>query len=72
LIRKVQRDLPKLHEDRARQFVAHRGDQLFLIGKEKHLVYQECYRQGLRADEFIVFRIEPIEEEIWFSPMVSD
>jgi hypothetical protein len=70
--RTFMQDLPKLYEERPGQFVAYRGDQVIAYGIEKHLLYQECYARGLRDEEFIIFCIEPWEDEVWTTNMAAE
>jgi hypothetical protein len=67
-----QRDLPQLYAQRPGQWVAYRGDQQVGFADQKHILYQQCFDQGLQRDEFVVFCIEPQETEITLGPVVLD
>ncbi|HEY7428449.1 MAG TPA: hypothetical protein VH682_29725 [Gemmataceae bacterium] len=67
-----QRDLPNLHSQRPGQWVAYHGDQRIGFADQKHLLYQQCFDQGLRREEFVVFCIEPQETEMTLGPVVLD
>jgi hypothetical protein len=54
-----RRDLPDLLKDRYRQWVAYNGDRQLGFGHSKTKLYQDCLRQGLKPDEFLVLSIEP-------------
>jgi hypothetical protein len=61
-----ERELPQLWEERPGQWVAYRGGQRLGFAKEKLELYQRCFAQGLKVDEFVIFCIEPLETEIIF------
>ncbi len=67
-----ERDLPTLWKERRGQWVAYQGNKQLGFAAEKHELYQQCFQQGLQADDFIVFCIEPQETEAWIGPMVMD
>jgi hypothetical protein len=67
-----QRDLPGLWAERPGQWVAYRGEQQLGFAAHKHELYQECFRRGLRREEFVIFCIEPQETEITLGPVVLD
>jgi hypothetical protein len=56
-----RRDLPGLLQIKKRlgQWVAYHGDRQLGFAKTKTQLYQECLRQGLKIDEFIVMRVAP-------------
>lgn len=59
-----ERDLPRLWEERPGEWVAYRGDQQLGFAKEKHVLYQRCFEQGWKLDDFFIFCIEPIWDEM--------
>jgi len=65
-------DLPQLYHERPGQWVAYRGRQLLGFAEVKHELYQECFRQGLQSEDFVVFCIEAQETEMWLGPMFAD
>ena len=67
-LRSFRRDLPDLYRERPSEWVAYQGTSLIGFGPEKHLLYQDCVKQGHYLDEFVVFCIEPIETEMWLTP----
>jgi hypothetical protein len=67
-----QRDLPDLWTARPGQWVAYQGDRQLGFGPHKHELYQECFRRGLRREEFVIFCIEPQETEVMLGPIVLD
>ena len=71
-LRAFQRDLPHLWAERPGQWVAYQGDQPLGFAAHKHQLYQECFRRGLRREEFVIFCIEPQETEITLGPVVLD
>jgi hypothetical protein len=54
-----RRDLPRLLEERPRQWVAYHGDQLVGFAKTDLELYQECERRGYRGRDYLVAPIEP-------------
>jgi hypothetical protein len=54
-----RRDLPQLLEGYKYQWVAYHGDRRVALGHSKRDLYQQCLRQGLPPDEFVVRSIEP-------------
>jgi hypothetical protein len=66
------RDLPSLYAERPGQWVAYRGNQRLGFANHKHVLYQQCFDQGLRTNEFVIFCIEPQETEITLGPVVLD
>ena len=56
-----RRDLPGLLQTKKRlgQWVAYHGDRQLGFAKSKTKLYQECLRQGLKIDEFIVRCVAP-------------
>ncbi len=67
-----QRDLPELYAQRPGQWVAYQGDRRVGFADEKHVLYQQCFHQGLQREEFVVFCIEPQETEMTLGPVVLD
>ncbi len=63
------RDLPQLYAQRPGQWVAYQGDRQVGFAPQKHTLYQQCFDQGLRDEEFVVFCIEPQESETTFGPV---
>jgi hypothetical protein len=63
------RQLLKTHPG---QWVAYHGDRQVICAAHTHDLYQECFRQGLAPDEFVIFAIVPADEEITFGPMAFD
>jgi hypothetical protein len=59
------RDLPQLYAQRPGQWVAYHGERQVAFADQKHLLYQECFDQGLPDEEFVIFCIEPQETETW-------
>ena len=66
------RELPRLWAERPAQWVAYRGDRQVGFAAHKHELYQRCFQQGMRPEEFVVFCIEPQETEIAFGPAALD
>jgi hypothetical protein len=66
------RDLPQLYGHRPGQWVAYQGDRQVGFAAQKHALYQRCFDQGLRREEFVVFCIEPQETEITLGPVALD
>lgn len=67
-----QRDLPQLYAQRPRQWVAYQGERLLGFADQKHLLYQQCFDEGLQREEFVVFCIEPQETEMMLGPALLD
>ena len=63
LIRRAQaafrRDLPRLLEEHPHRWVAYHGDRRVATGSSKRQLVQECVRQGLPRDEFVVRLVDP-------------
>jgi len=53
------RDLAQLLRDHPGQWVAYRGDKRIGLAGTSTELYQECRRQGIEEDEFIVRCVEP-------------
>jgi hypothetical protein len=66
------RDLPQLYAQRPGQWVAYQGDRQIGFAAQKHMLYQQCFDQGLPREEFVVFCIEPQETEITLGPAAQD
>jgi len=62
------RDLPRLIEERPRDWVAYHGDEQLGFAKTRTELFQECLRRGLKRDEFLVCSIEPQVETITVRP----
>jgi hypothetical protein len=54
-----RRDLPQLLKERPGQWVAYHGDERIGFDSSKRALCQECLRQGLAPDVFVVRSIEP-------------
>lgn len=67
-----RRELSTLYAKHAGEWVAYRGDQMLGLGKQKHLLYQQCFGQGLKREEIVVFCIEPEELELTLGPVLLD
>ena len=67
-----QRDLPRLWTERPGQWVAYQGDRQLAFAPQKHQLYQQCFQNGLRREDFVIFCIEPQETEITLDPVVLD
>lgn len=70
--RGFERDLPCLLAAHPGQWVAYQGDQQVICAPHTHEIYQECFRQGLTADQFVIFQIVPANEEVIFGPVAFD
>jgi hypothetical protein len=66
------RDLPQLYIERPGQWVAYQGQRRLGFANQQHMLYQHCFDQGLRDEEFVIFCIEPQETEMWLGPLVLD
>jgi hypothetical protein len=64
------RDLPRLLAERPGQWVAYRGDEQLGFAATKTELYHECFRRGLKRDEFLVRSVEPEMDEIVLGPGV--
>lgn len=53
-----RRELPELLKQRRGEWVAYHGDRRVGIARTGLELYQECARQGIPFDDFIVTRIE--------------
>jgi hypothetical protein len=53
------RDLPRLLQERPRQWVAYHGDEQLGFAKTRAELYQACLGRGLNREEFLVCSIEP-------------
>ena len=67
-----QRDLPQLYRERPGQWVAYQGDRQIGFETQKHLLYHQCFEQGLQREAFVVFCIEPQETEMILGPGWQD
>jgi hypothetical protein len=65
-----QRELPELYSQYPGKWVAYRGDRRLGFADQKHLLYQQCFDQGLNREEFVIFCIEPLETEMMLGPIV--
>jgi Family of unknown function (DUF5678) len=71
-LRAFERDLPRLWAERPGQWVAYQGDHLLGFAAQQHELYHQCFAQGLKREEFIVFCIEPLETEMWLGVDTED
>lgn len=66
-----RRDLPELLKTHYGKWVAYNGDKRIGFGRNQTDLYEECFRQGLTRDDFVVGLIEPtafdLDEEIEIS-----
>ena len=67
-----EQDLPQLLAQRPGQWIAYRGSRSIGFADEKHLLYQQCFDDGLQREEFVVFCIEPQETEMTLGSIVLD
>jgi hypothetical protein len=58
------RDLPQLLQERPWQWVAYHGERQLGFGRTQTELWQECLRQGLHPDEFMIRSIEPEDPEV--------
>jgi hypothetical protein len=58
-LRTYWRDLPQLLQERPGQWVAYHGDRQLGFAGTRYELWQECLKQGLRPDEFLIRIIEP-------------
>ena len=60
-------DLPELlpKASRTRRWVAYHGGERIGFGRTETELYQECYRRGLKDDEFYIGRVRPSEVAPW-------
>lgn len=54
-----RRELPTLLTTHRGQWVAHRGTECAGLAKTAAALYQQCFRRGLKDDEFLVSHISP-------------
>jgi hypothetical protein len=66
-----EEDLPRLWQERPGQWVAYRGERLVGFSAHKHELYQQCFEQGLKREEFVVFCIEAQATEMLLGPDIS-
>jgi hypothetical protein len=61
------RDLPQLLplKSRKRQWVAYHGDERVAFGRGQWELYDECFRRGLREEEFYVGPLEMDYQPPW-------
>ncbi len=71
-LRAFERDLPRLWDERPRQWVAYQGEHLLGFAAQQHELYHDCFQKGLSRGEFVVFCIEPLEVEIFIGPQFVD
>ncbi len=67
-LRAFERDLPRLWEERPEQWVAYLGERLLGFSAHKHELYQRCFDQGLKREEFVIFCIEAQATEMVLGP----
>ena len=65
------RDLPQLLQERPGQWVAYRGDRQLGFGKTQTELWQECLRQGLDPEEFMIRSIQPEDPDLVLDPPES-
>ena len=58
------RDLPRLLQERPRQWVAYHGERQLGFASTRAELWAECQRQGLRPEEFLIRSIEPEDPDI--------
>ena len=58
------RDLPRLLQERPRQWVAYHGERQLGFAPTRAELWAECQRRGLKADEFLIRSIEPEDADI--------
>jgi hypothetical protein len=58
------RELPRLLQERPRQWVAYHGDRRLGFAATRAELWQECLRQGLRPEEFLIRSIEPEDPDV--------
>jgi hypothetical protein len=63
-----ERELPRLWNERPGQWVAFQGARVLGFAARKHELYERCFEQGLKRDEFVIFCIEPQETEMFLGP----
>jgi hypothetical protein len=71
-LRAFERDLPHLWVERPGQWVAYQGGRCLGFAAQKHELYQQCFQQGLRRAELVIFCIEPQETEVTLGGEVLD
>ena len=54
-----RRDLLQLLKERYRWWVAYHGEERIGFAKSQRELYQECFRRGLKEDQFVVRSIQP-------------
>ena len=64
--------MPQLYAQRPGQWVAYRGDRQIGFSDQQHLLYKQCFDQGLQREAFVIFCIEPQETDVWLGPVVMD
>jgi len=67
-LRAFERDLPRLWEERPGRGVAYRGERLLGFSAHKHELHQQCFDQGLKREEFVIFCIEAQATEMVLGP----
>ncbi len=65
------RDLPQLYLQRPGRWVAYQGDRQVGFAHEKHTLYRQCFDEGLRREDFVVFCIESQETEIVLGAVIG-
>jgi hypothetical protein len=65
------RDLPQLLQERPGQWVAYRGERQLGFGRTRTELWQECLRQGLDPEEFMIRSIQPEDPDLVLDPPES-
>jgi len=71
-LRAFERDLPQLCAERPGQWVAYQGERRLGFSAHKNELYQHCFEQGLKRDEFVIFCIEAQVTEMVLGPDTWD
>jgi hypothetical protein len=58
------RDLAELMKNHHRQWAAYHGEVCLGIGPERHILWQECERRGLKYGEFLICYIDYQDPEL--------
>jgi hypothetical protein len=68
------RDLPQLLplKSRKRRWVAYHGEERVAFGRGQWELYDECFRRGLREEEFFVGPLEQDYQPPWEPEEVED
>jgi hypothetical protein len=63
-LRAFEKALPHLWAERPEEWVAFRGAEVRGFAAEQHELYHQCFAKGFTPDEFVVFCIEPLPDEV--------